>query len=114
MIVRVRRRDGATLLLTQEGRAASTTEGAVLAARALRSLLTHLPPDSVPLITTALIDEFPWLDVLPDQDRAQFVTDFAAPSRPPRNSDNGRPSRRRSTNGATPPLFMPTSHLPGS
>lgn len=75
--VRVRRRDGATLLLTQEDRAASTAEGAVLAARALRSLIAHLPADVVAATSMALADEFPWLDVLPEQDRAQFVTDFA-------------------------------------
>ena len=75
--VRVRRRDGATLLLTQEDRLASTSEGAVLAARALRSLLAHLPADAVAITARALVDEFPWLDALPEGDRAQFVTDFA-------------------------------------
>jgi hypothetical protein len=71
--VRMRRRDGAALLLTREDRASSTAEGAMTAARALRNLLVHLGPQAV---AAALIDEFPWSDVLPEQDRAQFVTDF--------------------------------------
>jgi uncharacterized protein DUF6247 len=71
--VRVRRRDGATLLLTREERASSTAEGAVTAARALRNLLVHVDPQTA---ATALIEEFPWTDVLPEQDRTQFVTDF--------------------------------------
>lgn len=71
--VRVRRRDGAALLLTREDRASSTAEGAVTAARALRNLLAHVEPQTA---AAALVDEFPWADVLPRQDRAQFVTDF--------------------------------------
>lgn len=71
--VRVRRRDGAALLLTREDRANSTAEGAVTAARALRNLLMHVAPQTA---AAALVDEFPWADVLPEQDRAQFVTDF--------------------------------------
>jgi hypothetical protein len=39
--VRVRRRDGAALLLTREDRASSTAEGAVAAARALRNLIAQ-------------------------------------------------------------------------
>ncbi|MGH3711523.1 MAG: hypothetical protein ACRDRU_05535 [Pseudonocardiaceae bacterium] len=72
--VRVRRRDGAALLLTREDRASLTADGAVAAARALRNLLEHVAPQTV---ATALIEEFSWADVLPEQDRAQFVTDFA-------------------------------------
>lgn len=71
--VRVRRRDGAALLLTREDRASSTADGAVMAARALRNLLVRMGPQAA---ATALIDEFPWSDVLPEHDRAQFVTDF--------------------------------------
>jgi uncharacterized protein DUF6247 len=71
--VRVRRRDGAALLLTREDRASSTAEGAVAAARALRNLLAHMEPQ---IAAAALIDEFPWADLLPQRDRAQFVTDF--------------------------------------
>ena len=74
--VRVRRRDGAALFLTQEDRMASSSEGAVLAARALRSLLAHLPAEAVAATARALADEFPWLDVLPERDLAQFVTEF--------------------------------------
>lgn len=68
--VRVRRRDGAALLLTREDRAGSTAEGAVTAARAL---LGHMAPVAA---ATALLEEFSWADVLPEQDRTQFVTDF--------------------------------------
>jgi hypothetical protein len=75
--VRVRRRDGAPLLLTHEERLVSTSEGALLAARALRSLLTHLPADAVASTVRALSDEFPWLDLLPEEEKAQFVLDFA-------------------------------------
>ncbi|MGH3840533.1 MAG: hypothetical protein ACRDS0_03675 [Pseudonocardiaceae bacterium] len=70
--VRVRRRDGAALLLTREDRATSTVAGAVAAARALRNLLVHVGP----LAAAALVDEFPWSDALPEPDRAQFVADF--------------------------------------
>ena len=71
--VRVRRRDGAALLLTREDRAAATAQGAVTAARAVRTLLAHLPPEQA---AAALIEEFPWVDILPETDRIQFVTDF--------------------------------------
>lgn len=71
--VRVRRRDGAPLLLTREDRASSTSRGAMAAARALRNLLSHI---SAGTLTEALQDEFPWTDYLPEQDRAQFATDF--------------------------------------
>ena len=71
--VRVRRRDGAALLLTREDRANTTAEGAVAAARALRNLLAHLDPQ---IAAAALVDEFAWTDFLPQSDRAQFVTDF--------------------------------------
>jgi len=71
--VRVRRRDGATLLLTREDRASSTADGAVAAARALRTLLGHVAPADA---AAALLDEFAWADVLAEHDRIQFVTDF--------------------------------------
>ncbi|ATE57884.1 DUF6247 family protein [Actinosynnema pretiosum] len=72
--VRVRRRDGADLLLTREDRVSASAEGAVSAARALRNVLSHLPPEAA---AGALVDEFPWVDVLPEDDRAHFVADFA-------------------------------------
>lgn len=71
--VRVRRRDGAALLLVREDRANSGSEGAVTAARALRNILTHLPTQ---LAAEALRDEFPWVDLLPEADRALFVSEF--------------------------------------
>lgn len=72
--VRVRRRDGAPLLLMREDRAQSVSEGSVTAARALRNVLVHLPHD---IAARALLDEFPWVDVLPDESKARFVADFA-------------------------------------
>jgi hypothetical protein len=71
--VRVRRRDGAALLLTREDRVQSAAEGAVAAARALRGLATHVTAATV---ATSLAEEFPWMDVLPAEDRAEFVGDF--------------------------------------
>jgi hypothetical protein len=71
--VRVRRRDGAVLLLTREDRVSSGAEGAVAVARALRGLLAHLTPEAT---AEALIDGFPWVEVLPEPDRVQFVRDF--------------------------------------
>lgn len=75
--VRVWRRDGAPLLLTRADRAATAADGAVHAARALRNLLAHLPRDARAAAALSLIDEFAWADVLPPDDREQFVTDFA-------------------------------------
>jgi hypothetical protein len=72
--VRVRRRDGADLLLTREDRVLSASEGSVAAARALRNVLAHLPHD---VAAKALLDEFPWVDVLPNEEKAEFVADFA-------------------------------------
>ncbi len=71
--VRVRRRDGAALLLTREDRASSTAEGAVTAARALRNLLLHVGHEAA---AAALIDEFPWAAIMPKDEQALFVTDF--------------------------------------
>jgi hypothetical protein len=72
--VRVRRRDGAPLLLTREDRASSTAEGAMTAARALRNLLTRI---SAGTVAESLLDEFPWVAYLPEDDRAQFAIEFA-------------------------------------
>jgi hypothetical protein len=75
--VRVWRRDGAALLLTRADRAATSAEGAIHAARALRNLLTHLPEEAFEAAALSLTDEFPWVDVLPAPDRRQFVADFS-------------------------------------
>ncbi|MFE3542291.1 hypothetical protein ACFXK0_04895 [Nocardia sp. NPDC059177] len=72
--VRVRRRDGAALLLVREDRAQGQAEGAIAAARALRNVLTRLPHD---VAARALLDEFPWVDHLPDDAKGEFVRDFA-------------------------------------
>lgn len=71
--VRVRRRDGVPLLLVREDRASSAASGAVTAARALRNALAHLSPaDAV----DSLVDEFPWVDLLPNADRRLFAVEF--------------------------------------
>ncbi|HVK21195.1 MAG TPA: hypothetical protein VM677_07530 [Actinokineospora sp.] len=75
--VHVRRRDGAALLLTRVDRAAATASGAIHAARALRSLLAHLPSEALAAAAQSLADEFPWVDLLPTEDRGRFVADFA-------------------------------------
>jgi hypothetical protein len=76
--VRVRRRDGAALLLTREDRAAASGEGAITAVRALRNVLAYLEPAQ---IATALADEFPWLELLPESALPEFVKDFVKATR---------------------------------
>lgn len=71
--VRVRRRDGVALLLVREDRASSAASGGLAAARALRTALAHL---SVEGAESALVEEFPWVDVLPPADRGHFAADF--------------------------------------
>lgn len=71
--VRVRRRDGVPLLLVREDSAEAAAVGAVSAARALRNALAHLSPDEA---VGSLVEEFPWLDVMPEADRRLFATDF--------------------------------------
>ncbi|MFB7877382.1 hypothetical protein ACFC06_19205 [Nocardia sp. NPDC056064] len=72
--VRVRRRDGAALLLMREDRVQGQSDGAIAAARALRNVLAHLPAD---IAAAALIDEFPWIDLLPKTEQVLFVKEFA-------------------------------------
>ena len=71
--VRVRRRDGVPLLLVREDSATATAAGAVSAARALRTALAHLHAGEA---SDALVEEFPWVELLPDPDRHRFVADF--------------------------------------
>ncbi|WP_040837068.1 hypothetical protein [Nocardia brevicatena] len=71
--MRVRRRDGAALLLVREDRVQAGAEGSLAAARAMQSILGHLPAD---LAKQAVPSAFPWTDVLPDDARDQFITDF--------------------------------------
>lgn len=71
--VRVRRRDGAPLLLLREESAEAASVGAISAARALRNALVHLPGEQG---VEVLVEEFPWVEVLPEDDRRRFVTDF--------------------------------------
>jgi hypothetical protein len=71
--VRLKRRDGADLVLTRADRMAAADEGAVTAARAFRKVLAHIGADAA---ARAFFDEFPWVQVLPDEDVKQFVLDF--------------------------------------
>lgn len=71
--VRVRRRDGANLLLIREDRVTAAGAGAVTAARALRNLSTHLPLEQ---FVESLLDEFPWLAYLPAEELREFCHDF--------------------------------------
>jgi hypothetical protein len=71
--VRVRRRDGVPLLLVREDRASASAEGAVTAARALRNALAHLSPAAA---LESLLEEFPWVGLLPESDQRQFAVDF--------------------------------------
>ncbi|MFC5993487.1 hypothetical protein ACFQE5_04565 [Pseudonocardia hispaniensis] len=71
--IRVRRRDGVPLLLVREDRASASAEGAVIAARALRNAFAHLSGEAA---LESLTEEFPWVDLLPDDDRRRFAVDF--------------------------------------
>ena len=71
--VRLRRRDGASLLLTREDRAGAALAGSLAAARALRNALVHLGHDEA---ATALQEEFPWVDQLLPDDVPLFITEF--------------------------------------
>ena len=71
--VRVKRRDGADLLLVRADHHANKNTAAITAARAMRAVFRHAGPDAV---ADALLDEFPWVAVLPKSDRAEFVQEF--------------------------------------
>lgn len=71
--VRLKRRDGADLVLTRADRVSAADEGAVTAARAFRNVLVHADPE---VIAEAFLDEFPWVRELPPQDVQEFVKDF--------------------------------------
>jgi hypothetical protein len=71
--VKVKRRDGADLLLIRADRVAASEEGSLTAARALRNILAHADRK---LIADALLDEFPWIMTLPDEALPEFVTEF--------------------------------------
>jgi hypothetical protein len=71
--VRVKRRDGVPLLLVREDSASSAADGALTAARALRSALAHLSAEDA---SDTLTEEFPWADLLPESDRRRFAADF--------------------------------------
>jgi hypothetical protein len=71
--VRVKRRDGANLILTREDRVTEVGEGFFTATRAFRNIVAHADVDAM---ADAFIDEFPWIGVLPADDIKQFVKDF--------------------------------------
>ncbi|MBB5155807.1 hypothetical protein [Saccharopolyspora phatthalungensis] len=72
--VRIRRRDGAPLILTREDRTVGASEGAATAARAVRAAFKHLSPDE---LIDMLSEEFPWVALLPSGERSEFALDFA-------------------------------------
>jgi hypothetical protein len=72
--VRIRRRDGAPLVLTREDRAAESSGGAMVAARAVRAAFDRFAPDE---LIDMLSEEFPWAAVLPSGVRSEFALDFA-------------------------------------
>jgi hypothetical protein len=74
--VRVKRRDGADLLLTREDRVASVDEGILTTARTLRRTF-ELAPEAVEKI---LLGEYPWLDQLPKDALTEFAADFVRAS----------------------------------
>ena len=71
--VRVKRRDGADLLLVRADQHQNRHSGAVTAARAMRSVFRAAGPD---VVAHALLDEFPWITVLPESDRRKFTKEF--------------------------------------
>lgn len=71
--VRVRRRDGVPLLLVREDTADSVAHGALSAARALRNIVAHLPAAET---ASALVEEFPWVELLPPDELGRFSADF--------------------------------------
>jgi len=71
--VRVKRRDGADLLLTREDRNSSLRDGAVSMARALRNMLVHNPEVG----RAALVEQYTWLDVFPPAAVDEFAMEFA-------------------------------------
>jgi hypothetical protein len=70
--VRVRRRTGGALLLIREQDVNESARGAVAGARLLRTL-ARLHPDQ---LLETLRDEYPWLDHLPADGQAEFMTDL--------------------------------------
>jgi hypothetical protein len=71
--VRLRRRDGVALLLVREDRAEAAADGALAAARALRTALLRMGDAA----HEALTGEFPWIVLLPVDDRRRFAGGFA-------------------------------------
>ena len=71
--VRVKRRDGADLLLVRADHHQYRHSAAITAARAMRAVFRHVGPD---VVADALLDEFPWIAVLPKSDRAELVKEF--------------------------------------
>lgn len=74
--VRVKRRDGADLLLTRVDRAAAVEEGILTAARTLRRAF-EVAPESVEKV---LLAENPWLDQLPEGAVAEFAAEYVRAS----------------------------------
>jgi hypothetical protein len=71
--VLLRRRDEPDLRLTRADRDAERSAAFAALGRALRNVAIHEPK----LLGTALVDAFPWLEVLPSNDRKAFVDEFS-------------------------------------
>jgi len=68
----LRRRDAPDLRLTRADRDADRAAVFLALGRTLRNLAVHRPD----VLDKALGDAFPWLEVLPPDDRATFVEEF--------------------------------------
>lgn len=70
--VLLRRRGAPTLRLTRADREETRSEVGLALARMLRNFAVHNPTE----LASAVEDAFPWTGFLPDDDRAQFITEL--------------------------------------
>jgi hypothetical protein len=68
----IERRDAAPLRLTLSARAEADREGTAMLARVLVKAL----PDLVDRVWEALVEVYPWLRFLPEQERQTFLREF--------------------------------------
>jgi hypothetical protein len=76
--VRVIRRDGVNLILTREDKVTRAGAGAVIAARAMRQILSGgMTEEFLDEISSSMVAEFPWLKLLPEHEILAFLREFA-------------------------------------